>query len=236
MPSLTFRAAPLALLGHARRLSARRHVFRRAPAPARRAAAARRCSSPTCSGSAAGFMGLHRFYLRSNWGFVFIPVFLADPLHHRRHPRRARGRVAHARRRRAAAAPNSTTRRLRPARRDAGDARSASPRREAAAASAKADFEAAQADLDALDGYSRWLAILMAAMLVGRRDPAARPGAQADAARGRRSAPTRRPRSSRRTCRRSARTRTRRSACTRASPTRSNGSTSASASTSPIGR
>src|SRR5262245_47015720 len=25
----------------------------------------------------SGFMGLHRFYLRSNWGFVFIPVFLA---------------------------------------------------------------------------------------------------------------------------------------------------------------
>src|SRR5919198_882197 len=25
----------------------------------------------------SGFMGLHRFYLRNNWGFVFIPVFLA---------------------------------------------------------------------------------------------------------------------------------------------------------------
>ena len=24
----------------------------------------------------SGFMGLHRFYLRNNWGFVFIPVFL----------------------------------------------------------------------------------------------------------------------------------------------------------------
>ena len=24
----------------------------------------------------SGFMGLHRFYLRSWWGFVFIPVFL----------------------------------------------------------------------------------------------------------------------------------------------------------------
>jgi hypothetical protein len=25
----------------------------------------------------AGYMGIHRFYLRSAWGFVFIPVFLA---------------------------------------------------------------------------------------------------------------------------------------------------------------
>src|SRR5271165_4707534 len=25
----------------------------------------------------AGFLGLHRFYLRNGWGFVFIPVFLA---------------------------------------------------------------------------------------------------------------------------------------------------------------
>ena len=24
----------------------------------------------------AGFMGLHRFYLQSCWGFVFMPVFL----------------------------------------------------------------------------------------------------------------------------------------------------------------
>ena len=24
----------------------------------------------------SGFMGLHRFYLRSNWGLLFIPVFL----------------------------------------------------------------------------------------------------------------------------------------------------------------
>src|SRR6516164_11489010 len=24
----------------------------------------------------AGFIGLHRFYLKSAWGFVFIPVFL----------------------------------------------------------------------------------------------------------------------------------------------------------------
>src|SRR4051812_48152819 len=25
----------------------------------------------------AGFLGIHRFYVRSRWGFVFIPVFLA---------------------------------------------------------------------------------------------------------------------------------------------------------------
>ena len=25
----------------------------------------------------SGFMGLHRFYLKSMWGFLFIPVFLA---------------------------------------------------------------------------------------------------------------------------------------------------------------
>ena len=31
----------------------------------------------------SGFMGLHRFYLRSNWGFVFIPLFLADPAYDR---------------------------------------------------------------------------------------------------------------------------------------------------------
>ena len=26
----------------------------------------------------SGFMGLHRFYLRNNWGIVFIPVFLSS--------------------------------------------------------------------------------------------------------------------------------------------------------------
>src|SRR5438105_14313129 len=25
----------------------------------------------------SGYLGIHRFYLRSGWGFVFIPVFLA---------------------------------------------------------------------------------------------------------------------------------------------------------------
>jgi len=24
----------------------------------------------------SGFLGIHRFYLRSGWGFIFIPVFL----------------------------------------------------------------------------------------------------------------------------------------------------------------
>ena len=60
-------------------------------------------------------MGLHRFYLRSNWGFVFIPVFLlilhiTDVIRDRREDV-SRTRAAHRRRRR----PNSTARRFRPA-------------------------------------------------------------------------------------------------------------------------
>ena len=44
----------------------------------------------------SGFMGLHRFYLRSVWGFAFIPVFLRHPARQRHDPRSPRRRVAHA--------------------------------------------------------------------------------------------------------------------------------------------
>ena len=84
MPSLPFRAAPLALLGH---LIVFPLVAMYLVARQRGAALPKRPSLfiAYLFWLTAGFMGLHRFYLRSHWGFVFIPIFLLILLHHRRH-------------------------------------------------------------------------------------------------------------------------------------------------------
>lgn len=113
----------------------------------------------------AGFAGLHRLYLRNMWGFVFIPVFLAilysnGELRDRREDvsrTRAAVESSHTAIRRAEIAPNTPatpemTEKLKKA--------------ESEGKAAEQEFAAAQADLDQWHRYSRWLAILMAAMLV----------------------------------------------------------------------
>jgi TRAP-type mannitol/chloroaromatic compound transport system permease small subunit len=114
----------------------------------------------------SGFMGLHRFYLKNNWGFVFVPVFLlilhtTDVIRDRREDvsrTRAAVEVAHsvidhAKIPAGVPATPEMTDRLAKA--------------QAAAVSAKSDFDTAQDNLARWHGYSRWLAILMAVMLIG---------------------------------------------------------------------
>ena len=155
----------------------------------------------------SGFMGLHRFYLRSNWGLLFIPVFLlilhtTDVIRDRREDvsRTRAGIGAAVSELEHAKFPNGVE--VTPPMQER------LAKAEAAVPNAKSDFEEAQANLTRWYGYSRWLAILMAA-----GSKSARP----------RSSPTRRPKLLCRTCRRSARMKIRRCASTRASPTRSSG-------------
>jgi TRAP-type mannitol/chloroaromatic compound transport system permease small subunit len=114
----------------------------------------------------SGFMGLHRFYLRNNWGFVFVPVFLLI-LHTTNDIRDRREDVSRTR-----AAVEATHSAVDHANIPAGvtatpEMTNSLTKAQAAAASAKSDFDAAQDDLARWQGYSRWLAMLMAAMLIG---------------------------------------------------------------------
>ncbi len=113
----------------------------------------------------SGFIGLHRFYLRSAWGIVFVPVFLAilymtaDIRDHREEVSRTRAAVEMANReiRSAQISPNETA------------TPEMSERIAKAAASAKkaeAEFRIEEKGLATARDYSRWLAILMAAMLL----------------------------------------------------------------------
>ncbi len=114
----------------------------------------------------SGFMGLHRLYLRNRWGFVFIPVFLLI-LHTTDVIRDRREDVSRTR-----AAVGTAISELDRAKIPAGvtptpQMQERLAKAEAATPRVRSDFEQAQADLTRWYGYSRWLAILMAAMLVG---------------------------------------------------------------------
>lgn len=113
----------------------------------------------------SGFMGLHRFYLRNLWGFVFIPVFLAilfanvEIRDRREDVSRTRAAVerSHTLIRRAQIPPNvaptpETTEVLQKA--------------QSQGRVAEQEFGQAETSLASWRNYSRWLAILMAAMLL----------------------------------------------------------------------
>lgn len=113
----------------------------------------------------SGFMGLHRFYLRNLWGLVFIPVFLAilfanvEIRDRREDVSRTRAAVerSHTLIRRAQIPPNvaptpETTEVLQKA--------------QSQGRVAEQEFGQAEASLGQWRSYSRWLAILMAAMLL----------------------------------------------------------------------
>jgi TRAP-type mannitol/chloroaromatic compound transport system permease small subunit len=113
----------------------------------------------------SGFMGLHRFYLRSMWGFAFIPVFLlilnvSDTI------RDQRENVS-----RTHAAYDSANIALNRAKIPQGvEATPAMTERlqkaQADAAKAKAEADVETREMDRWQSYSRWLAILMAVMLL----------------------------------------------------------------------
>jgi TRAP-type mannitol/chloroaromatic compound transport system permease small subunit len=113
----------------------------------------------------AGFMGLHRFYLRSMWGFAYIPVFLVI-LHVSDTIRDHREDVSRTR-----AAYESSVIETRRATIPAGaQATSAMTERlqkaHSAEAKAKTEADTEEREMDRWQGYSRWLATLMAVMLL----------------------------------------------------------------------
>ena len=113
----------------------------------------------------SGFMGLHRLYLRSLWGFIFIPVFLVilyangEIRDRREDVSRTRAAVesSHTAIRRAQIPPNATA---------TPDMLEALKKAQSEGKVAEQQFAEAEGDLDRWHSYSRWLAILMAAMLV----------------------------------------------------------------------
>jgi TRAP-type mannitol/chloroaromatic compound transport system permease small subunit len=112
----------------------------------------------------AGFAGLHRFYLRSLWGFAFIPVFLGilfvnDTIRDKREDV-SRTRSAYE-------GAHSVVLRARRISPSAPDRAERLARAEAAEEKVKADFDAAQADIGRWRNASLVLAILMAGMLAG---------------------------------------------------------------------
>jgi TRAP-type mannitol/chloroaromatic compound transport system permease small subunit len=121
----------------------------------------------------SGFMGLHRFYLRSRWGFAFIPVFLVI-LHVSDTIRDHREDVS-----RTHAAYELTLLEVNRAKLPAGvEATPAMIERlkkaQAAEAQAKAAADVETNEMARWQGYSLWLAILMAVMLLA--DAALIPG------------------------------------------------------------
>lgn len=113
----------------------------------------------------SGFMGLHRFYLRSMWGFAYIPAFLLI-LHVSDGIRDQRENVS-----RTHAAHESALVEMNRAKVPAGA--TVTPvmterlqKAQAAEAKAKTEADAELREMDRRQGYSRWLAILMAAMLL----------------------------------------------------------------------
>jgi TRAP-type mannitol/chloroaromatic compound transport system permease small subunit len=113
----------------------------------------------------SGFVGLHRFYLKSAWGFVFIPVFLVilymtDEIRDRREDvsrTRAAVEKSHIDVNRARPSAGET---------QAAEAAARFAKAQAELTKAEADFGAAQGNLERVHGYSRALALLLAAMLI----------------------------------------------------------------------
>lgn len=113
----------------------------------------------------SGFMGLHRFYLKSMWGFLFIPVFLVI-LQTNDVIRDLREDVS-----RTHAAHESSVIQLNRAKIASGvtvtpEMRARFEKAQADEAKAKSEADSASADLDRWRDYSRWLSILMALLLL----------------------------------------------------------------------
>jgi len=113
----------------------------------------------------SGFMGLHRFYLKSALGFVFIPVFLLI-LYMNGDIRERREDVSRTR-----AAVERSHIEVNRTKSSAGETPTAEvadrlAKAQAAATTTEADFKAAEGELERVHGYSLALALLMAAMLI----------------------------------------------------------------------
>ncbi|TYO68325.1 TRAP transporter small permease subunit [Bradyrhizobium hipponense] len=113
----------------------------------------------------SGFMGLHRLYLRNLWGFVFIPVFLVilfanvEIRDRREDVSRTRAAVekSHTLIRRAQIPPNIAP---------TQEMTEALQKAQSQGRVTEQEFAQAEGSLNDWRNYSRWLAILMAAMLI----------------------------------------------------------------------
>jgi TRAP-type mannitol/chloroaromatic compound transport system permease small subunit len=122
----------------------------------------------------SGFIGLHRFYLKSAWGLVFIPVFLVI-LHSNDVIRDLREDVSRTHAAYEAAAGQVRRQTLPPGVTMTPTETTRLEKAKADEATAKTGADVAAGTLDRWLSYSRWLAILMAAMLLA--DAALLPGA-----------------------------------------------------------
>ncbi len=113
----------------------------------------------------SGFLGIHRLYLRSNWGFVFIPVFLVI-IYCNGQIREAREDVSRTRFEFENA--ELAIERARPPADETvtAEAKAALEAAEAEGVAAKPAYDSAQAELAEWRAVSRWSAILMAIMLL----------------------------------------------------------------------
>ncbi|MGB7670344.1 MAG: TRAP transporter small permease subunit [Pseudolabrys sp.] len=113
----------------------------------------------------AGFMGVHRLYLRSLWGFAFLPVFLSV-LYLNTDIRDAREDVS--RTRAAVESAHIVVNRARPSpgAEVAPEASERSRQAEAVELAAKAEFEAAGRELERYRTISRWLALILLVLVV----------------------------------------------------------------------
>jgi TRAP-type mannitol/chloroaromatic compound transport system permease small subunit len=113
----------------------------------------------------SGFLGLHRFYLKSLWGLAFIPVLLVilqvnDVIRDRREDvsrTHAAYESSHSQATRARIPEGVTATPERQQRLEKAQAEQAK---------AKTEADVARAELDRWQRYSRWLAMLVAAMLI----------------------------------------------------------------------
>jgi len=112
-----------------------------------------------------GMMGLHRFYLRSLWGFAFVPVFLLS-LHVSDVIRDRREDVSRTHAAYEAAAVQVRRQTLPPSVTMTPTETSRLEKAKADEAKAKTEADVEVANMERWQGYSRWLAILLALMLV----------------------------------------------------------------------
>lgn len=112
----------------------------------------------------AGFVGMHRFYLRNAWGLVFIPFFLAV-LWGNASVRDARETLSRARVE-TEQAQRMMTRAEQAERRKASNAKALRERAEKMLAPAKEKFAAAQNTYDSANWKTRIAAIILAVMLL----------------------------------------------------------------------
>ena len=110
-------------------------------------------------------MGVHRLYLRSFWGFAFLPFFLGV-LYLNTDIRDAREDVS--RTRAAVESAHIVANRARPLPgvEVAPEARERSRQAEAAELAAKAEFEAATREIERYRTISRWLALILLVLVV----------------------------------------------------------------------